>query len=285
MKSTRKITSAMKMVAASKLRKAQLQAEASKPYAEKMAQLMRNVAASVDPNSAPELLTGKRDAHGNAIDHHHLVVLFTSNRGLCGGFNANAIKLARLTVANLLAQGKDVKILCVGRKGQELLKRQHAERMLKPIDTAAGDVPDFELLQDVSKHITAMFAVGEIDHCTAIYNEFISPIEQKALAAQIIPMSVPTAAVPAESDARMYEYEPSEEAVLEELLPRNINVQLYGAFLESAAGEHGARMSAMDNATRNAGDMIKDLSLQYNRGRQAAITTELTEIISGAESV
>ncbi len=284
-KSTRKITSAMKMVAASKLKKAQEQAEASQPYATAMAEMMGRVAANVivGPQSSPLLVgTGKDDVH--------LLLVVTADRGLCGGFNANLSRLARTEVRRLEDEGKTVKLVCIGRKGRDILKREFEDRILKSFKNRLS----FADADEVTQYILGLFDDGAFDVCTVLYNEFRSVLSQKPSAQQLIPfkMTEPAndeGAVSAdENEARAplyYEFEPEEEEILKQLLPKNLGIQIFRALLDSAAGEQAARMTAMDNATRNAGERIKDLTLEYNRARQAAITKELIEIISGAEAV
>jgi len=281
-KSTQKITSAMKMVAASKLRRAQQQAEAARPYAVRMERMLGALAASVagQPN-APALLigTGKEDVH--------LLVAVTADRGLAGAFNSSIGRATRNLARRLEREGKTVKILAVGRKGRDYLRREMATRITGDITFAGKKRIDFTDAEDIAKRVTAMLDANEIDVCTLIYNRFQSVIAQIVTEQRLIPAPPPpgqeeaTAALGGAS----YEFEPDEETILARLLPQNLAIQVYRALLESSAGEHGARMSAMDNATRNAGDMIKRLTLNYNRARQANITRELIEIISGAEAV
>jgi F-type H+-transporting ATPase subunit gamma len=281
-KSTRKITSAMKMVAASKLRRAQQQAEASQPYAKRMSDMLSRLVANIQLTpSSPVLIagTGKDDAH--------LLVVVTSDRGLCGGFNSQIARLARARVRELLSSGKQVKILCVGRKGRDVLKREYADKIVHTFEGLGRKRLSFTEAQGVSNMIQDMLARREFDVCSMLYNEFKSVIAQKPVAQQIVPFAVP-AADKAEEQAgpkAVYEFEPDEEAILGQLLPRNLSIQIYRALLDSAAGEQAARMTAMDNSTRNAGDMINKLTVRYNRARQAYITKELIEIISGAEAV
>jgi F-type H+-transporting ATPase subunit gamma len=289
-KSTRKITSAMKMVAASKLKKAQDQAEASQPYARAMGDMLARVAANVTGNTGPKLLVGT----GN--DQKHLVIVVTSDRGLCGGFNANLLRFARVQIRDLIADQKEVSIVCVGRKARDILKREFGSMIIDNISgIGAKTVVNFAEAQSVSDIIMREFGADKFDVCTMIYNQFVSVLTQKPIVQQLIPFKVPAPAVSnqnkknAEVDevkaSSPYSYEPDEETILEKLLPKNISVQVFRALLDSAAGEQAARMQAMDNSTRNAGDMIKKLSLVYNRARQAQITKELIEIISGAEAL
>lgn len=288
-KSTRKITSAMKMVAASKLKKAQEQAEASQPYAMAMNDMMRRVAANVvvGPHS-PKLLVG------TGSDKNHLLILVTSDRGLAGGFNANIIRRARLEIRTLLSEGKTVKVVCVGRKGRDILKRELGDKIIHSFTGigAKGKV-SFADADEVSQLVLEQFNAGAFDVCTVLYNEFRSVLAQRPVASQIIPFTLPQVAAVNENKAdetkgevkSPYSFEPEEDVILGQLLPRNLGIQIFRALLDSAAGEQAARMTAMDNATRNAGDMINKLSIQYNRARQAFITKELIEIISGAEAV
>lgn len=280
-KSTRKITSAMKMVAASKLRRAQDAAEASRPYAERMNGILGRLAGAVSGSGgAPRLLAG------TGKDDVHLIVVFTADRGLCGGFNSSVVRATRQKTLALQSQGKTVKLLFVGRKGHEALKREFADLVAgsyQGLATKKGI--EFTSAQKVGEKILEMFAKGEFDVCSLYYNKFVSAISQIPTDAQLVPFPVPEAAAGQDVGKAAYEYEPSEEGILADLLPRNVAVQIFVAMLESAASEQGARMSAMDNATRNAGDMIDGLSLVYNRTRQAQITKELIEIISGAEAV
>jgi F-type H+-transporting ATPase subunit gamma len=281
-KSTQKITSAMKMVAASKLRRAQLQVEAARPYAERMERMLGALAASVAGSpSAPPLLVG------TGKDQVHLLIPLTADRGLAGAFNANIGRATRTLARRLEGEGKTVKILAVGRKGRDFLRRELASRLVGDISYAGKKRVEFADAGDIAKRVSAMLAAGEIDVCTLIYNRFRSVISQVVTQQQLIPAPAP----PGQEEATAalggaaYEFEPDEETILARLLPQNLAIQLYRALLESAAGEHGARMSAMDSATRNAGDMIRRLTLNYNRARQANITKELIEIISGAEAV
>jgi F-type H+-transporting ATPase subunit gamma len=282
-KSTRKITSAMKMVAASKLRRAQDAAEAARPYAERMGTMLGRLATAVGSNEgAPKLLAG------TGKDDVHLLVVFTADRGLCGGFNASIVKAARLKAIALKGEGKTVKIVCVGRKGSDALKREFGDNIVARYTGIEGKKGiDFSSATEVADKVLALYDEGEFDVCTIFYNKFVSAISQVATAQQLIPFTGQEAAGDEEATgtSAVYDYEPSEEAILADLLPRNVGVQIFGAMLESSASEHGARMSAMDNATRNAGDMIDRLSIQYNRSRQAQITNELIEIISGAEAL
>ena len=279
-KSTQKITSAMKMVAASKLRRAQQQAEAARPYAERMDRMLRALAASVtDSPTAPALLIG------TGQDKVHLLIPVTADRGLAGAFNSNIGRATRNLARKLEAEGKTVKIFAVGRKGRDYLKRELASRLVGDVSYAGRKHIDFADAQDIATRVTAMLAAGEIDVATIVYNRFKSVISQIVTEQQIIPAPPPPEGETVDLGGASYEFEPDEETILARLLPQALAIQLYRSLLESAAGEHGARMTAMDNATRNAGDMIKRLSLNYNRARQANITKELIEIISGAEAV
>ena len=276
-KSTRKITKAMQMVAAAKLRRAQDAAEAARPYAERFAAVLAGLSQGVGENG-PRLLagTGKEDVH--------LLVVMTSERGLAGGFNANIVKLARQRIQKLVGEGKTVKILTVGKKGRDQLRRDHREKFVDHVDLSGVKRIGYEDAAAIAKDILGRFDAGEFDVCTIFYSEFESVISQKPTAQRIIPAEF-EAPEEEKGGGTLYDYEPSEEAILADLLPRGVATQIFAALLENAAGEQGARMSAMDNATRNAGEMIEDLTVQYNRSRQAAITTELIEIIAGAEAL
>ena len=277
-RSTQKITSAMKMVAASKLRRAQQQAEAARPYAIRMRRMLNSLAASVgDTPNAPALMAG------TGKDQTYLLVALTADRGLAGAFNSSIGRATRLRARTLEAQGKTVKILAVGRKGRDYLRRELASRITGDVSYAGKRRVEYIDAKELADRITAMLLAGEFDVATLIYNRFQSVIAQVVTEQQLIP--VPVAADTSEADAALPEFEPDEDLILSRLLPLALAVQLYTALLESSAGEHGARMTAMDNATRNAGDMIKRLTLNYNRARQANITRELIEIISGAEAL
>jgi F-type H+-transporting ATPase subunit gamma len=287
-KSTRKITSAMKMVAAAKLRRAQEQAVASRPYAQRMERMLGSLAAAAAGQAgAPKLLAG------SGADQTHLVVVATADRGLCGGFNSSIVREARRLIRKLTADGKTVKILCVGRKGRDQLRRDYGSLIVGTIEDVAKPALTFDKAAAIGERIVAMFQAGEFDVCTLIYAEFRSAISQIVTPQQLIPFAPPKAktkdGVEEVTDnglnGAVYEYEPGEEEILTALLPTNISVQVFKALLENAASEHGARMTAMDNATRNAGDMINRLTLVYNRTRQAAITGELIEIISAKEAM
>lgn len=279
--STRKITSAMKMVAASKLRRAQEQAEASGPYAERMGRMLSSLAANVqDSGNGPKLMTG------TGADKVHLLVVISSDRGLCGAFNGSIVREAKRQIARLQGEGKTVKILTVGRKGRDQLRREFASLIVESYEDVGRRRLGFSDADMVATKVLAMFDAGEFDVCSVIFNKFKSAISQIVTVQQLIPFAVPGGAVAATDEVKpVYEFEPDEEQILAELLPRNLSIQLYRALLESAASEQGARMTAMDNATRNAGDMINKLTITYNRTRQAYITKELIEIISGAEAL
>lgn len=280
-KSTQKITSAMKMVAASKLRRAQEQAEAGRPYADRMARMLSSLAANLnDAAGGPRLMVGTGD------DRVHLIVVITSDRGLCGGFNGAIVREAKRTIQRLTAEGKTVKLICVGRKGRDLLRRDHAKLIVQSYEELAKKKLAFADADKVASKVLEMFDAGEFDVAHLLFNKFKSAIAQIPTLQQIVPFAPPKAAgETAAGPKAQYEFEPGEEQILTALLPRNLAIQVYSALLESAASEQGARMTAMDNATRNAGDMIKKLTLVYNRTRQATITKELIEIISGAEAV
>lgn len=284
-KSTKKITLAMKMVAASKLKKAQERAEASQPYAQSMAAVLTRVAANIVISpSLPKLLTGTGD------DQRHLLVVVTSDRGLCGGFNGNLVRKARQVMAELQQAGKQVQIVTVGRKSRDLLKRDCAELIVKSFTGigASKSGVGFDEANTVTQYVLNRFEAGEFDVCQLVTNNFVNVMVQQPSTRQIIPFRLPEVDQDNNDMAATttpYDFEPDEETMLADLLPRNLSVQIYRALLDSAAGEQAARMTAMDAATRNAGDRINDLSLQYNRARQAHITKELIEIISGAEAV
>jgi F-type H+-transporting ATPase subunit gamma len=279
--STKKITSAMKMVAASKLRRAQEAAEQARPYAQRMEGMLGNLAAgAVGQDGAPALLSG------TGKDDSHLVVVMTANRGLCGGFNTNIIRSARQMIRDLQAQGKSFKIFTVGSKCRDNMKREYADYMVGHFDEFGRTGSSFAEAEHIGQAVTAMFDAGDFDVCTLIYANFVSAMTQNVTRQQVIPFLVPE--VDEGDDAATgggYEYEPSDTEILTYLLPRNLAIQIFRALLENGASEQGARMSAMDSATRNAGDMIDSLKMTYNRTRQAQITTELIEIISGAEAI
>ncbi len=274
-KNTRKITKAMQMVAAAKLRRAQEAAVAARPYAERVNAVMTGLAASVGgSDQAPRLLAGTGD------DRVHLLVVMTAERGLCGGFNSSIARLARQHAQALMARGKTVKILTVGRKGREQLRRDLSQHFVGHVDLSAVKRIGYVDAQGIARDILARFDAGGFDVATLFFNRFQSVISQIPTAQQVIPAVFEGAAT-----STLYDYEPSEEGILADLLPRNVATQVFTALLENGASEQGARQSAMDNATRNAGDMINRLTIQYNRSRQAAITKELIEIISGAEAL
>jgi F-type H+-transporting ATPase subunit gamma len=278
-KSTQKITKAMQMVAAAKLKRAQAQAEAARPYAGRMARVIANLAAAVKGDDAPPLL------RGTGKDQVHLLVVMTSERGLCGGFNTQIVRAAREKIADLLAAGKTVKILAVGKKGRDQLKRLYGDKIVKYIDLSAFRSINADAAHIVGEAILELYAAGAFDVATLYFSRFKSVISQVPTALQLIPARAPEGVSPPDLKGAVYEYEPNEAEILEALLPRYLNGQILQALLENQAGFYGAQMSAMDNATRNAGDMIKKLSLRYNRQRQANITKELIEIISGAEAL
>ena len=281
-KSTRKITSAMKMVAASKLKRAQAQAEAARPYAERMARMLAALATSAQGSpTAPRMLIG------TGQDKIHLLIVVTADRGLAGGFNTNVGRAARNAIQRLEAEGKTVKVITVGRKGRDYLKREYATRLVGEYSFAGKKQVSFGDVTDLCEQVNQMLMAGEFDRASLVYNKFVSVIVQTPTEQQIIPLGLPETKeeTPKPGSQAQYEFEPDEETILAALLPRNMAIQLFGALIESAAGEQGARMAAMDNATRNAGDMINLLTLNYNRTRQANITRELIEIISGAEAV
>ena len=279
-KSTRKITKAMQMVAAAKLRRAQEAAEASRPYTERFNAVMAGLAASVgDSDSAPKLLSG------TGADKVHLLVVMTSERGLCGGFNTNIVKLAKARAKELLAAGKELKILTVGKKGRDQMKRDYAANVIGHVDLTDVKRVGYADAQGIAQDILSRFDAGEFDVATIFYAEFENVVTQKPRAHQIIPASFEESGDDSDGASTVFDYEPSEEAILADLLPRGVATAIFSALLENGASEQGARMSAMDNATRNAGEMIESLTIEYNRSRQAVITNELIEIISGAEAL
>jgi F-type H+-transporting ATPase subunit gamma len=273
-KATQKITKAMQMVAAAKLRRAQTAAEAARPYAERMESVLANLASGVA--GGPELLTG------NGKNNIHLLVVATAERGLCGGFNTSIVRLAREKAFALQAEGKTVKILCIGKKGYDQLRRQFEKQIIDLIDLRSVRQLAFENADPIGKKLIALYEQGEFDVATLFYSKFRSVILQIPTAQQLIPAEIQTSG---EASTAAYDYEPGQDEILATLLPRNISVQIFRGLLENAASEQGARMSAMDSATRNAGDMIKKQTTIYNRTRQAMITKELIEIISGAEAL
>ncbi|MGE4371593.1 MAG: F0F1 ATP synthase subunit gamma [Xanthobacter sp.] len=277
-KATQKITKAMQMVAAAKLRRAQIAAEAARPYASRMETVLGNLAAGIVGNAqAPVLLAGTGQTQT------HLLLVCTGERGLCGAFNSAIARLAREKAQSLIADGKDVKIFCVGRKGYDQLRRVYPDNIVELVDLRSVRNIGFKEANDIASKILSMLNAGGFDVCTLFYSNFKSVISQEPVAQQIIPASFPER--DSDAPAPIYEYEPVEEEILKDLLPRNVAVQIFRALLENQASFYGAQMSAMDNATRNAGDMIKKQTLTYNRTRQAMITKELIEIISGAEAL
>tara|TARA_A100001388_G_scaffold237892_1_gene192429 strand:+ start:3436 stop:4311 length:876 start_codon:yes stop_codon:yes gene_type:complete len=277
-KSTQKITSAMKMVAAAKLRRAQDSAEKGRPYADRMQQIVNSLASKADPISAPQLLVG------NGKDNTHLLVVVSADRGLCGGFNGAITRQTRTEVARLRGEGKTVKLLMVGRKSADALRRELGDSYIDSLEGIQGTAVEYADAASIGETVRNGFEAGEFDVCTVIFNKFKSAISQEVTLKRLIPAEVGEDTQ--NDDAGVsYEYEPDEEELLAAVLPRNISTQVYSALLESSAAELAARMTAMDNATRNAGDLIERLTLVYNRTRQATITKELIEIISGAEAV
>ena len=276
-KNTRKITKAMQMVAAAKLRRAQESAEQSRPYAERFMGVLSGLAASVGKSEgAPKLLLGTGE------DQVHLLVVMTAERGLCGGFNSNIAKRARAHIAKLQEAGKTVKILTVGKKGRDQLKREFGAAFIDHVDLTEVKRVGYSDAQAIARDLVIRFDAGEFDVATLFYSKFVNVVTQVPTALQVIPAAFEEEA---EGDSTVYDYEPSEEAILSDLLPRGVATQIFSALLENGASEQGARMSAMDNATRNAGDMIDKLTIEFNRSRQAVITNELIEIISGAEAL
>ena len=272
-KSTQKITKAMQMVAAAKLRRAQAAAESARPYARSMASVIANLAAGVSGSSAPLLLAG------TGKDQRHLVVVATSDRGLAGGFNTGIVRAAREKIASLLAAGKDVKLIAIGRKGRDQLKRQHSARIVQSYEVGIKTA-NFALVKPIAQKILDLYLAGEFDVVTLVYSRFKSVVIQQPTLRQLIPAEVEKT-----DKGSFYDYEPDEDTILEALLPQNISVQVLSALLENQAGFFAAQMAAMDSATRNAGDLIKALTIQMNRTRQAQITKELIEIIAGAEAL
>ncbi|MEO9462562.1 MAG: F0F1 ATP synthase subunit gamma [Marinomonas sp.] len=275
-KSTQKITKAKQMVAAAKLRRAQASAEAARPYALRLGAVMASLAGKVSGDSAPILL------RGTGADQKHLLVVVNTDKGLCGGLNSNLVKEAKLQAKRLIAEGKDVSFYLVGKKGRAPIKRDYEKQIAKHFDTSTVRTPGFEEAGSIAEELVAMFDEGAFDVAHLVAPKFQSALVQTPATGQLIPVPSPEVT---EDTGAMVEYEPGEEEILEELLPRYVKTQLFGALLEREASEHGASMTAMDNATRNAGDLINKLTIQYNRRRQAAITTELIEIIAGAEAL
>ena len=277
-KSTRKITKAMQMVAAAKLRRAQESAEEARPYTERFNAVMAALASSVGTGDGSPRLLG-----GTGSDQVHLLVVMTAERGLCGGFNANISKLAKAHATDLAARGKTVKILTVGKKGRDQMKRDWGQAFVGHVDMSAVKRVGYRDAQEVARDILARFDANEFDVATIFFSEFVNVVTQIPTALQIIPAKIADNA--GDAAGMVYDFEPDEDAILAELLPRGVATQIFSALLENGASEQGARMSAMDNATRNAGDMIDKLTIEYNRSRQAVITNELIEIISGAEAL
>ncbi|WP_292054342.1 MULTISPECIES: F0F1 ATP synthase subunit gamma [unclassified Brevundimonas] len=277
-KSTQKITKALNMVAAAKLKRAQEQAENARPYAQRMASVIANLAAGVQGADAPRLLAGTGE------DQRYLIVVATADKGLAGGFSSNVIKAARERINSLIAQGKDVKIIAVGRKSRDQLARLYGEKLVRTFELSEHKTVGLHSAQPIAELIAEMFENGEADVVQLFYSQFKSVISQVPTGAQLVPAEIEQAPA-ADAATALYEYEPSEEEILETLLPRNLTTQILAALLENQAGFFGSQMAAMDNATRNAGDLINALTLQYNRKRQAQITTELIEIIAGAEAI
>ena len=280
-KSTQKITKAMKMVAAAKLRRAQESAESSRPYSETMEDLISSISSGYSPTSS-----GRNLLTGDNKDSIHMLILFTSERGLCGGFNSIVTKSLRDKVASLEDSGKQVKIICVGKKGYDIIKRQHEEKIVEVVDMRSVKSASYQDAKNIADKIIKMYFDEEFDKCSIFYNKFKSVISQIPTEQQIVPIDITeNESDTTKNDNTFFEFEPGESEILDELLPLNFTIQIFKALLESAASEQGARMSAMDNASRNASDMIDNLTLFYNRSRQAVITKELIEIISGAEAV
>ena len=277
-KSTQKITKAMKMVAAAKLRKAQENAEKGRPYSQKMQNIILNLTKSInDPENAPKLLVGTGE------DKTYLCVVLTADRGLCGGFNSNICKLAKITFKKILSEGKNLKIITVGSKGLDQIKREYGNHIIKKFSFKEKKQISFNEAEIIGKEIINLFNQKEFDKCILFYNNFKNVITQIPKSEQIIPTDLSDKKN--ENQTASYDFEPDEDEILEDLLPKNVSTQIFKAFLENAASEQGSRMTAMDNATRNAGDLVDKLTINYNRSRQASITKELIEIISGAESL
>ena len=276
-KATQKITKALQMVAAAKLRRAQDAAQNARPYAERMAAVIANLAAGVSGPGAPKLLVG------TGSDQRQLIIVATSDRGLAGGFNSSIVRAARGRIADLLAEGKDVKLICLGKKGRDQLKRLYGDRIIEFIE--AGANPSLDVAQVISQQVQDLFESGQVDVATLFFSRFRSVVSQVPTGLQLIPAQVVAGAATIDLKGAIYDYEPDEETILATLLPRNITTQIFSATLENQAGFYASQMTAMDNATRNAGDRINALSVLYNRTRQAQITKELIEIISGAEAL
>jgi F-type H+-transporting ATPase subunit gamma len=286
-KSTQKITKAMKMVAASKLKRAQERAEAARPYSDKILNVIQNLSSSIAENSRPELLGGRRNADGSLKTDSVLVIVTGSDRGLCGAFNGSIIRAAKARINQLLNEGKKVKIVTVGKKPKEVLKTSHGSYVVKSFDAAKGKNVQFEESDEIGKFAIDQFNSGEVDSVELVFNKFINALVQQVTFQSLIPLQISEAANnnTSANTSISYDYEPDEEAILKTLVPQNISVQIFKAQLENSASEQGARMTAMDNATKNAGEMISKLTIYYNRTRQAVITKELIEIISGAEAL
>ncbi len=278
-KSTQKITKAKQMVAAAKLRRAQAAAEAARPYAQRLGKVMGSLAAKVSGDSAPLLL------RGTGQDQRHLLVVVNTDKGLCGGLNANIVKAAKLKARALIAEGKEVDFYLVGRKGRAPIKRDYASRIAQEYDTSTVRNIGFTEAQGIAEELVAMFEAGKFDIAHLIYPQFKSALVQDPVVVQLLPVPGTEGQTAAVANDAVVEYEPDEESILADLLPRYVRTQVFGALIEREASEQGASMTAMDNATRNAGDLINKLTIQYNRSRQAAITTELIEIIAGAEAL
>ncbi len=280
--STKKITSAMKLVAGARLKKAQTEAESSRPYVNRMQTIIDNVTSNVNMENAPEIIKGKEN------NKTHLIILMTSDRGLCGGFNSAITKLAKKKIKNLLNSNKIVKIFCIGKKGLDHLKREFNELIIDSIPISTQKIIEYEFAEKISNKILLMYENEEFDVAHIVFSLFTSAIKQEAQLKQIIPVLESDENISKKDEKKddaIYEYEPEEEEVLKNLVPQNVAIQIFSGLLENAAGEQGARMTAMDNATRNAGELIDTLTLNYNRSRQAQITNELIEVISGAEAV
>ena len=280
--STKKITSAMKLVAGARLKKAQTEAESSRPYVNRMQTIIDNVTSNINMENAPEIIKGKEN------NKTHLIVLMTSDRGLCGGFNSAITKLAKKKIKNLLNSNKTVKIFCIGKKGLDHLKREFNELIIDSIPISTQKRIDYEFAEKISNKILLMYENEEFDVAHTVFSLFTSAIKQEAQLKQIIPVLESDENISKKDEKKddaIYEYEPEEEEVLKNLVPQNVAIQIFSGLLENAAGEQGARMTAMDNATRNAGELIDTLTLNYNRSRQAQITNELIEVISGAEAI
>ena len=280
--STKKITSAMKLVAGARLKKAQTEAESSRPYVNRMQTIIDNVTSNVNMENAPEIIKGKEN------NKTHLIILMTSDRGLCGGFNSAITKLAKKKIKNLLNSNKTVKIFCIGKKGLDHLKREFNELIIDSIPISTQKIIEYEFAEKISNKILLMYENEEFDVAHIVFSLFTSAIKQEAQLKQIIPVLESDENISKKDEKKddaIYEYEPEEEEVLKNLVPQNVAIQIFSGLLENAAGEQGARMTAMDNATRNAGELIDTLTLNYNRSRQAQITKELIEVISGAEAV